>query len=238
MTVGSIFSGIGGIDLGFERAGFDIKWQIELDWFRRAILKKHWPNVKRYIDVRTATPEEQVDVIVGGFPCKQTSLAAATHDKRVGLAGKDSGLYADMLRIVRLVRPRVVVTENVEGALSSAAEITRHLAESGYELSIKPLTVSAEALGAPHCRRRVFWVAHRYGERLAIPRYIESPSIVRSPWRAFTGNTWLSNLSGTMRVDDGLSSRVDSRLRIAAIGDSCVPQVAEWVARLVKQGLE
>ena len=109
LTFGSLFAGIGGIDLGFERAGMTCVWQVEKAEFCRRVLARHWPAVRRHDDVRTFPPSDppewHCDVICGGFPCKQTSTAAAVHGRRNGLEGADSGLWFEMLRVVRLVRP-------------------------------------------------------------------------------------------------------------------------------------
>jgi hypothetical protein len=95
LTVGSLFAGIGGFDLGFERAGFEIKWQVEIDPFCRRVLEKHWPNVTRYFDVRKVRNPERVDVICGGFPCSDVAsslLPTLTHQSygsnRGGAAGR------------------------------------------------------------------------------------------------------------------------------------------------------
>src|SRR6185312_32662 len=108
MTVGSLFAGIGGFDLGFERAGFEIKWQVEIDPFCRAVLAKHWPDVRRYEDVRTVGAElERVDVVCGGFPCQDISFAG----DGAGLDGERSGLWREFSRLIGELRPRYVVVE-------------------------------------------------------------------------------------------------------------------------------
>ena len=105
LTVGSLFAGIGGFDLGLERAGFDIRWQVEIDPFCRAVLAKHWPQVKRYEDVRTVGAHnlERVDVVCGGFPCQDISDAGL----RAGIDGKRSGLWSEMARLTGELRPCV-----------------------------------------------------------------------------------------------------------------------------------
>jgi DNA (cytosine-5)-methyltransferase 1 len=92
LTFGSLFSGIGGFDLGFERAGFRCVWQVEKDEFCRKVLRKHWPYVSQWDDVTTFNGEgfERPDVIIGGFPCQDLSMAGA----RAGLEGDRSGLYS------------------------------------------------------------------------------------------------------------------------------------------------
>lgn len=113
-TVGSLFSGIGGFELGFERAGFEIRWQVELDDYCTAVLAKHWPEVKRYRDVRTVGSHnlEPVDVICGGFPCQPVSLAG-----RRQVQADDRWLWPEFARLIRELRPRIAVMENVPGLL-------------------------------------------------------------------------------------------------------------------------
>jgi DNA (cytosine-5)-methyltransferase 1 len=166
LTVGSCFSGIGGLELGLEwTGGFETKWQIEIDPYASAVLKKHWPGVQRFSDITTVSRPPRVDVICGGFPCQDVSLAGA----RAGLDGKRSPLWTEMFRLVREVKPRWVVAENVPGLLSSdrgrfAGGIFRDLAVSGYDFGW--FRLPANSVGAPHKRERIFIVANRRGERL------------------------------------------------------------------------
>ncbi len=247
MTVGSLFAGIGGFDLGFERAGFEIKWQVEIDPFCRAVLAKHWPDVRRYEDVRTVVgwgPQarmadavrvhsvqwlDEVDVIVGGFPCKQTSVAAAITGRRLGLAGVDSGLWRHMLRIIGELQPRFCVVENpISDAL---ATVSGDLANLGYGLSRYEL--EASDFGAPHLRRRVFLLADRMREGLAKP-WPEGPSETLSgAWTASERNPWMQTLAGVLRVDDGVPGRTYRRERIEACGNAAIPQATEWIARRI-----
>ena len=159
MTVGSLFAGIGGFDLGLERAGFEIKWQVEIDPFCRAVLAKHWPHVKRYEDVRTVGSElEHVDVICGGFPCQDISDAG----KRIGINGPRSGLWSEFARLVGELRPRFVIVENVAGLLSlGMGRVLGDLATFGYDAEWD--TLPAVAFGTPHRRDRVWIVAYPGG---------------------------------------------------------------------------
>jgi len=155
-TVGSLFAGIGGFDLGLERAGMEIKWQVEIDPFCRAVLAKHWPDVRRYEDVRTVGAElGYVDVICGGFPCQDISTAG----KGAGLAGERSGLWSEYLRLICHLRPRYVVVENVAALLARGmGTVLGDLAEGGYDAEWDCLP--AVAFGAPHRRDRVWIVAY------------------------------------------------------------------------------
>ena len=115
MTHGSCFSGIGGIDLGFERAGIKTIWQIEINPYCQQILRRHFPDAQRHeaIEFCGARCLSRVDVISGGFPCQDVSHAG----RRIGIDGSRSGLWREMRRIVRELRPRYVVVENVSGLL-------------------------------------------------------------------------------------------------------------------------
>jgi DNA (cytosine-5)-methyltransferase 1 len=108
MTFGSLFSGIGGLDLGLERAGLTCAWQVEVSPWCRAVLKKHWPEVPKYDDVRTVGKNNlcPVDVICGGFPCQDISNAG----KREGIGGSRSGLWKEYARIVGEIRPKAIRT--------------------------------------------------------------------------------------------------------------------------------
>ena len=116
MTVGSLFSGIGGMDLGLERAGMTVRWQVEKDDWRRRVLAKHWPNVKRYEDVTTLTGEElaPVDLICGGFPCQPVSHAG----QQKGL-NDDRWLWPHFARLLGVLRPRYALVENVPGLFTA-----------------------------------------------------------------------------------------------------------------------
>lgn len=146
MNVGSLFSGIGGFDLGLERAGFTIQWQSELDAFASAVLKKHWPHVPNFGDVRRISNPPAVDVLCGGFPCQPHSVAG----KRQG-ANDDRHLWPEYMRLVRELRPRWVLAENVPGIRTTAAdEVIGDLEAEDY--AVWPLVVGLYAFGAQHER--------------------------------------------------------------------------------------
>ena len=165
MTLGSCFAGIGGFDLGFERAGFDVRWQIEKDDFCRKVLAKHWPEVKRYGDITDIDAEqlEEVECIIGGFPCQDISLAG----KGAGLDGDRSGLWWEMYRIIGALRPRYAVMENVPALTGRGLDaVLGSLSEIGYDAEWE--IVSAAAVGAPHIRERIFIVA--YAQHRGLPK--------------------------------------------------------------------
>ena len=156
MRIGSLFSGIGGLDLGVESAtGARTVWQVERDPWCRGVLAHHWPNAKQYDDVCSVGAElERVDIIAGGFPCQDVSVAG----KRAGLEGARSGLWWEYARIVRVLRPRFVFVENVAGLLTLGLDtVLASLAALGYDAEWG--VFRAEHAGAPHRRERVFVLA-------------------------------------------------------------------------------
>lgn len=158
MNVGSTFSGVGGLDLGLERAGMQVKWQAEVDEWCRRVLAWHWPDARIYDDVRAVDGSaENIDLLTGGFPCQDLSVAG----KRAGLAGERSGLFFEFARIADELRPDWLLVENVVGLLSSSEGrdfgiVLSTLAEIGYGLSWRVL--NAQYFGVPQRRRRVFIV--------------------------------------------------------------------------------
>lgn len=167
LTVGSLFSGIGGFDLGFESVGMKTVWQVEIDSKCLEVLEKHFPDVKRYKDVKEVGKHnlETVDIICGGFPCQDLSVAG----RREGLKGERSGLWYEFERIIGELKPEWVIVENVHGLLSSAkgrdfAIILQGLEKFGYGVAWR--TLDAQFFGVPQRRRRVFIVGH-LGDRSA-----------------------------------------------------------------------
>lgn len=160
-TFGSLFAGIGGLDLGLERAGWECRWQVEIDPYCVEVLKKHWPEVKRYGDIRTVTNAESVDLICGGFPCQPVSVAG----RRKGQEDT-RWLWPEFSRVIGMVRPRWVLVENVPGFRTANggaafAEVLQDLARHGYDAEWA--SIPAAAVGAPHLRYRVFLVAYPAG---------------------------------------------------------------------------
>lgn len=159
MTIGSLFSGIGGLELGLEWAGLGpVIWQVEKDEKCRNCLAHHWPDAKRFEDVCTVGKDElePVDLICGGFPCQDISSAG----NRAGLRGARSGLWFQMARLVGELRPRWIVIENVSsGARSWIDPVRDSLGELGY--ASLPIPLSAADCGAWHERERVFVIANR-----------------------------------------------------------------------------
>lgn len=161
LTVASFFAGIGGFDLGFERAGLRTVWQCEINLFCQEILERHWPDVPRASDIKKVTADDipSADVWAGGFPCQDVSLARM--GPRHGLRGRQSGLFYDFAELLGQARPKVVVIENVAGLLSSHegrdfAIVIRALADLGYGVAWRVL--DSRYFGVPQSRTRVFIV--------------------------------------------------------------------------------
>jgi|GEM_PF-864480 len=205
ITVGSLFSGaVDGMSIAFSVAGADVRWHVEIDAFNRRILEKHrelWKHSAIHADVRDVgiANLEPVDIIVGGFPCQDVSLAGS----RAGMGeGTRSGLWSEFRRIISELKPSVVVIENVPGILASIKghklamrvgrlpfihapnvrahitppplfEVARQLAEMGYVGSWG--TISAADAGAPHLRNRVFVVGYADRIRHSQPRNLTNP---------------------------------------------------------------
>ncbi len=156
-TFGSLFAGIGGIDLGLERAGMTCEWQVEKDEYAQKVLAKHWSDVARFRDVRDCGSGNlgAVDLITGGFPCQDVSAAG----RGAGLEGERSGLWREFARIIRELRPCYVLVENVPMLLHRGIDrVLGDLAACGYDAEWQCLP--AAAFGAPHRRDRVFIVAY------------------------------------------------------------------------------
>ncbi len=160
VTLGSLFSGIGGLELGLDACGLGpVVWQCDSDPYARAVLEKHWPNVTRYNDVRDIDASvTRPDVICGGFPCQPHSLAG----KRRGTADV-RWLWPEFARIIEAVRPAAVFIENVPGLRTSGLrDVLADLARLGFDAEWD--LFSAAETGAPHRRQRLFVLAYADGE--------------------------------------------------------------------------
>lgn len=197
LTVGSTFTGVGGADLGFAHAGFDIAWQCELDEWKRSVQSAHYHDIPIYEDIQLLTNPEAVDVMIGGFPCQDLSVAG----KRKGFDGSRSVLAFEFLRLAESLAPRWIVLENVPGLLSSNrgrdfARLLDEMVGCGYGVAWRIL--DARFFGVPQRRRRVFIVARRAdaqfdtagASRLALRALLEGGSGDIAPsWSAWQDAT-------------------------------------------------
>lgn len=232
--IGSLFSGIGGLELGLERAGVGrTVWQVEKDPYCRRVLARHWPDAVRYEDVCTVdwSTVEPVEVLCGGFPCPPFSSSG----KRLGMLDP-RWLWPAFAAAIRALRPRYVVVENVADLLRSPAfgVILSDLHSLGFDAEWS--TVSACSVGAPHRRRRVFVVAHSNGGGRSKLGVTNGRQVEAKPedghhahrCRAARDRTWNQGRPGSLGMADGLPGWVQRR---RALGNAVVPQVAEVVGR-------
>lgn len=247
MNVLDLFSGIGGFSLGLEMASDEFKTVAfcEIAEYPRKVLQKNWPNAKVYTDVKEITKERlasdgirKIDVVCGGFPCQDISLAGTGS----GLEGERSGLWFEMLRIIREVRPNFVIIENVAALRTRGLEtVLQGLAESGYDAIWE--TIPACAVGALHRRDRLWIIAYaNHEEQYALPldAEMEWPSQFipdsngsgcveqRGAVSVLTQQPlpecydWWEVEPPVGRVADGFPGRVD---QLKGLGNAVVPQV-------------
>ena len=247
------FSGIGGFSYAAERivGGFETVAFVEREPYCQQILNKHWPNVPIYDDITTFSPEPySADVVCGGFPCQDISTAG----KQAGIKqGTRSGLFYELIRVIRLVQPKYVVLENVSAILANGLDtVLGELAEAGFDAEWA--CIPASAVGACHQRNRWWCVACANNTGVEAPRTEQQPAGIeqygklaanatspRLERRWACGSTakqlcpnWGGYTSEPVlcRGDDGLSNRVD---RLKALGNAVVPQVAAIPLARVRQ---
>ena len=233
LTFGSLFAGIGGFDLGFERAGLTCKWQVEIDEYANRVLERHWPDVKRWKDVRQCSGAnvERTNIICGGFPCQDISFAG----NGAGLQGERSGLWEEYRRIVSELLPSYVVVENVSALLIRGfGTVLSDLASLGYDAEWQSLRASD--FGLPHRRERVFIVAYSNSiirserERMGI-KSNGTPEVFRTNRRERPA-VRISAYDSFVGMDDGLPRKLYG-LRAERIGNAIVPHIAEWIGGLI-----
>jgi len=234
LTFGSLFAGIGGIDLGLERAGMRCRWQSEIDPYASRVLAKHWPDIPNLGDIRDIdwTTVERTDVVAGGYPCQPFSSAGyrqGQHDPR--------HLWPEFARTLRILRPRYAIMENVAGHLSLGfGDVLKDLAALGYDCRWD--CVPAASVGAPHRRDRVFIIAYtpqRDGGQPQQPGMDQTgrpTKLGKLGWGKRPGQHWQNNQPGVGRVADGIPSALD---RLRTLGNAVVPQVAEHIGRIIME---
>lgn len=246
MNVLDLFSGIGGFSLGLERAGMRTIAFCEVNQFCQAILAKHWPGVPIFGDIRFLSGNEKgrvvywggparefrdigpIDVICGGFPCQDISLAG----EGAGIDGERSGLWREYARLVGELRPRYVIVENVAALLGRGiGRVLGDLASLGYDAEWH--CIPASAVGLPHTRDRVWIVANHWGEREQGKPTPSLQGLYGIPWgeneRRAADWRGRPNLHAPYLCGrgDGISERLD------ALGNAVVPQIPEIIGRAI-----
>lgn len=247
LRVGSLFSGIGGFDLGFERCGMRTVWQVEHDPYCQFVLHKNFPDAKRYNDVRSVSSAnlDPIDVICGGFPCQDISHLSNSYQagEPLGINGTRSGLWGEFARLIRDLRPRYVVIENsIMLRRRGLDRVLSDLASCGYDAEWDCLP--AAAFGAPHRRERLFVVSYPCRDGLE-GQGRESRLLTKVSWEAgrqdASSGGWWTEQPEPPGVADGFPYRMDKdfKYRVQATGNALLPQVAEWIGRqIVKDAAE
>ena len=267
MRVLDLFSGIGGFSYGLERAGgFETIAFCEQGEFQQQVLRKHWPEVPIHDDVRSMEFPE-CDVITGGFPCQDLSLAG----KRAGITGERSGLYREVVRAVRMVRPAWVLLENVAALLGSGmGRVLGDMAENGYDAEWD--CVSAHDVGAPHGRDRV-WIALADADKLKRQdrsgsddgrgqrreeetgdahreRELQPPRLLgnvrrrvdhAARARAWWSRDWQEEFKALRGMDDEVPSRLDRGAMskaVSALGNAVVTEIPEIWGHAIKEAAQ
>jgi len=228
LKVLDLFSGIGGFSLGLELTdGFVTVGFCEIAKFPVRVLNRHWPEVPVYEDITNREFQRgEADIVCGGFPCQDIS----SQGLRAGLAGARSGLWRELLRAIRVVRPRYAIVENVADLLGfGMGDILSDLASIGFDAEWH--CIPAGYLGAPHERDRIWIVAHPQEEPgLHQSDYWEAPKRLPSysdHWRA---NPWIETNAKLCRMDDGIPHRVD---RTEALGNSVSPIIPKLIGQAI-----
>ena len=228
MNVLDLFSGIGGFSLGLERAGMKTIAFCEVDKKCQEVLRKHWKDVPIFDDVTTLKGTDidgTVDVICGGFPCQDISLAG----KGAGLEGERSGLWWEFHRLIKEIKPSWAIIENVSALRNRGLDqVLRSLDEIGYDAEWHCIT--AASIGAPHRRDRIWIIAYPNSEGLEgqwkvssrISKELKDPSY----------SCWWATEPNVGRVAHGIPNRVD---RLKQLGNAVVPQIPELIGRAVCQ---
>lgn len=235
LTIGSLFSGIGGLELGLEQAGLGpVLWQVEKDALCTRVLARHWPDVQRYPDVKDVGANlAPVDIVCGGFPCQPVSYAG-----KLKAQADERWFWPEFARILEHVRPRAVVIENVPGLLWRGLDfIVRDLDSLGFAMEATRL--GARDVGAPHRRERLFVLGTRapladaHGQRQLCQQGSGHEGALWPGHGRRTLDAWPPE-PPVDRVAHGLPRRVD---RMRMLGNAVVPPCAYVVGMRLRERL-
>jgi DNA (cytosine-5)-methyltransferase 1 len=248
MTHASLFSGIGGFDLAAEWMGWENLFHCEWNEFGQRVLNHYWPQSTSYGDI-TKTDftiwKGRVDILTGGFPCQDASIAKQHGQGQQGLQGSRTGLFWEMVRAIEEIRPRYIVAENVSNFLkvnggADARTVFSELTRLGYNAEWR--VCRASEVGAPHQRARLYIVAYPNSLRLQtgssffsnVRQEIKSFSWVLdgAAVQIFRGGAWQSE-PPSVCVDDGIPSKL-LRSTLQAYGNAIVPQVTHEIFKSIQ----
>lgn len=246
LTHGSLFTGIGGFDLGAERAGIPTLWSCEVDPRKRQILARHFPNVHQYEDIKTMYDVPYVDIISGGFPCQNISVSNSSksnkdqHGNIKGIKGERSSLWTEYARIIHIVKPQYVLIENSPMLLKRGLEyVLSDLSTLGYDAEWQVLP--ATTFGHNHQRKRLYIIAYSASLRWAgypytfreLPQGLHKAQADTYPLsfnlQRFNAQSDFSRI----RVDDGLPRGLDAK-RIEDCGNAIIPSIAQYLFECIK----
>lgn len=243
---GSLFSGIGGFNLGARISGIETIWDCEIEPYARKILKKHFPKSILHEDVTQLTNPEYVDIISGGFPCQDISISnnylnkKSGNEEKKGIKGERSGLWTEMWRIIGEVRPKYIIIENSPMLIHRGlGKVINDLSNIGYVLEWQRL--SAFQFGFPHFRKRFFGIAYSNKVRCKdsnsvfqkLPEIFpeRTPRQINLPmsFKRFNSRSDYRNI----RMYDGFSKELDKR-RIEVLGNAVIPDIAHYLFECIK----
>ena len=233
LKVLDLFSGIGGFSLGLEKTKyFETSAFCEIESFPQKILKKHWPNIPIYNDVRELKGEGlgHIDLITGGFPCQD--LSAAGDQKGIGQDTR-SGLFREMVRLAGECKRPYILFENVSRILSGPkedkgewfSEFLWSLAEIGYDAEW--FCITASSVGAPHLRERI-WV-FAYPNEAQFERGGVSRRVYQKHTN-FSNSCWGKDKPGVVRTSNGVPNQMD---RLGALGNAVVPLIPQIIGEAI-----
>lgn len=240
MTTGSLFSGIEGFGLGAEWNDIKTTWSCEIETDRHKVIRKHFPNSKIYKDIKDVSNPKYVDIITGGFPCQDISIAQQHDGGAKGIKGSRSGLWSEMFRICREVRPKYILIENT--SMLTVRGLERVLCDlSGIGYHAEWQCLYGYQFGVPDFRKRIYIIAYAKQKRcksnneiITCFRKILSKRTPRQvalsvPIKRFKRRSDLSDV----RMDNDFSKELDES-RIAGLGNAVKPIIAAYLFKCVK----
>ncbi len=246
LTHGSLFSGIGGFELGARMSDILTLWNCEIVPENRKVLKRHFPDTLQFVDVCKASFLPNVDIISGGFPCQDISISNVANKslfvngKSVGINGKRSGLWSEMWRICGEVRPQYLIIENSPMlVVRGLSRVLSELTQIGYMCEWQCLCASQ--FGYNHRRERFYGIAYPLQKRcLHYPKVFKEPKemLLKQPSRQNPLSVPIKRFNGhsdftTVRMDDGFSSELDIA-SIEGYGNAIIPEIAHYLFECIK----